>query len=237
MNMLTECLMKFASRLRTTSADGAKPVRSCSGKVAGNTLLPECPFVVVDTELSGLDVKKDFIVSIGALKMTGGTIHISKEFYRLIRPKGELTKKSVEIHGITPGELNSEAAMEQIMSEFLDFISDAVIVGHFIHLDLSFLNREFKRQFSRKLPNPAVDTQKIYEWLYENSMNFRKHYPGGPVKTDLFSLANRYGVSVNTVHNALSDSFITAQLFQKFLYFLKTEGIITLNDLIDIGRA
>jgi len=236
MNMLTECFMKFASRLRTQT-DDALPISTWSGKVSGHTVLSECPFVVVDTELSGLDAKKDFIVSIGALKMTGGTIHISKEFYRLIRPKGEITKKSVEIHGITPGELDGEADMEQIMNKFLDFIGDSVIIGHFIHLDLSFLNRELKRRFSRKLPNPAVDTQKIYEWLYENSLNFRKHYAGGPVKTDLFSLANRYGVSVNTAHNALSDSFITAQLFQKFLYFLKTEGIITLNDLIDIGRA
>jgi DNA polymerase-3 subunit epsilon len=228
--------MKFASRLRTQT-DDALPISTWSGKVSGHTVLSECPFVVVDTELSGLDAKKDFIVSIGALKMTGGTIHISKEFYRLIRPKGEVTKKSVEIHGITPGELDGEADLEQIMNKFLDFIGDSVIIGHFIHLDLSFLNRELKRRFSRKLPNPAADTQKIYEWLYENSLNFKKHYPGGPVKTDLFSLANRYGVSVNTLHNALSDSFITAQLFQKFLYFLKTEGIITLNDLIDIGRA
>jgi hypothetical protein len=39
------------------------------------------------------------------------------------------------------------------------------------------------------------------------------------------------------MHDALKDSFITAQLFQKFLYFLRAEGMNRLDDLLDIGRA
>jgi len=76
-----------------------------TGKISKNTPFVDCPFVVFDMELSGLDVKKDFIISIGAIKMSGSTINISKEFYRMIKPSGTLSRENVAIHGITPGEL------------------------------------------------------------------------------------------------------------------------------------
>ena len=208
-----------------------------SGSIQKHTLISECPFVVFDTELSGLDAGKDFIVSIGALKMTGGTIHISSEFYRLIRPAGEMSKKSVEIHGIIPSELKDEDDLDAILPDFLDLITNSVLVGHFINIDLKFVNTALKKRGSKKLSNPALDTHTLHEWLFENGTEFRKHYPGMTDKTDLFSVARRYGITIDTAHNAMNDAFITAQLFQKFLYFLHAEGMHTLNDLLTIGRA
>lgn len=208
-----------------------------SGKITQDLSIRECPFVVFDTELSGLDVRKDFIVSIGAIKMTGGVIHLSKEFYRMIRPSGELTRKSVEIHGITPHELEEQEDLGTILPEFLKFIKDSVLIGHFIHIDLKFMNAALKKERMKKLSNPAVDTHSLHEWLYKNGQEFRKHYRGGSGKSDLFSVAKRYGITISALHNALNDSFITAQLFQRFLYFLQLEGMKNLNDLLDIGRA
>jgi DNA polymerase-3 subunit epsilon len=192
---------------------------------------------VFDTELSGLDVRKDFIVSIGAIKMTGGTINISREFYRLIRPEGEMTKKSVEIHGITPGELEGKESLDAVLPDFLEFIKDSVLVGHFLNIDLKFMNRALKDKYNYKLANLALDTHTIHEWLYENGVEFKRHYHGGSTKTDLFSVAQRYGITVDTAHDALYDAFVTAQLFQRYLYFLHADGMHTLNDLLDIGRA
>ncbi len=208
-----------------------------SGTVRKNRLLGDCPFVVFDSELSGLDPHKDFIVSIGAIKMTGETIHISREFYRLVRPAGQMSAKSVEIHGITPAELETKESLESVLTDFFGFIKDAVLVGHFVNIDMKFLHAAVKQAFGTKLANPAVDTHDVHEWLYANGPAFRKHYPGGPAKTDLFSVAGRYGISIDTAHDALGDAFITARLFQIFLHFLQKEGIRSLSDLFDIGRA
>lgn len=208
-----------------------------SGRIRKSTGIRECPFVVFDTELSGLDARKDFIVSIGAMKMTGETIHISGEFHRLVRPAGELSKESVEIHGIVPSELKEQEDLNSVLPDFLGLITDSVLVGHFIHIDLKFVNAALKRMGGKNLLNPALDTYTLHEWLSENGTEFRKHYAGGTDKKDLFSIARRYGITIDTTHNALNDAFITAQLFQKFLYFMRAEGMHTLNDLLTIGRA
>lgn len=228
----------YLKRIRGKHAGSAESMpETWSGIITKDTRLQECPFVVFDTELSGLNARKDFIVSIGALKMTGGTIHISKELYRLVRPAGEMTKKSVEIHGMTPGELEGQEDIEAVLPDFLEFVSDAVLVGHFINIDLKFMNRVLKDKYNYTLRNPALDTHTIHEWLYENGVEFKKHYHGGSTKTDLFSVSQRYGITINSAHDALKDAFVTAQLFQRFLYFLHAEGMHTLNDLLDIGRA
>jgi DNA polymerase-3 subunit epsilon len=218
-------------------SDDRKTDTAWSGTIRKDSVIKECSFTVFDTELSGLDPHKDFIVSVGAVKMTGGAIHISKEIYRLIRPEGELTKKNVEIHGITPGELGEQKTIDAVLPEFLDFIKESVLVGHFVHIDLDFINEALKQQGNGKLGNPALDTQNIHEWLSDNSPAFRRHYQGGSDKNDLFSAAKRYGITIDSTHNALGDAFITAQLFQRFLPFLYEEGITTLSDLLDVGKA
>ncbi len=212
-------------------------LKTWSGAVSRGTPLSETPFVVFDTELSGLDPNKDFIVSIGAIKMFGTKIHVSREFYRLIKPAGEMTRKNVEIHGLTPGELEQMESLESVLPDFLEFIKDSVLVGHFINIDLDFMNAALKKTYKGRLLNPAVDTDSLHDWLYTNGREFKKHFSGALVKRDLFSLCEKYGIAVDTAHNALNDAFMTAQLLQKFLHFLKPEGLRTLNDLLDIAKA
>ncbi len=236
--------MSFLSRVfrhakagKRAKADEGEATNTWTGAIQPGISIKECPFVVFDTELSGLNARKDFIVSVGAIKMTGGTIHINREMYRLVRPAGEMKKESVEIHGLTPGELKDEEEIKSVLPDFLEFIKDSVLVGHFINIDIKFMDKALKNKYNYTLPNLAVDTHTIHEWLYENGVQFKKHYHGGSTKTDLFSVAQRYGITVDTAHDALNDAFVTAQLFQRFLYFLYADGIHTLNELLDIGRA
>jgi len=235
MGIISSCIHKVS--MLTKCEHKGNELKTWSGAVSKETPLSETPFVVFDTELSGLDLNKDFIVSIGAIKMFGTKIHVSREFYRLIKPSGEMTRKSVEIHGLTPGELEKTERLESVLPEFLEFIKDSVLVGHFINIDIGFMNSALKKTSTGRLTNPAVDTSSIHDWLYKNGREFKKHYSGASVKTDLFSLCEKYGITVDTAHNALNDAFMTAQLLQKFLHFLKPEGLRTLNDLLDIARA
>ncbi len=208
-----------------------------TGKVTGKIRIDECPYVVFDMEMTGLNLKNDFIVSIGAVKMTGGKIHASEKFYTLVKPPVDLEKDNVLIHRITPDELVDQAPIDEVLPRFLEFIKDSVLIGHYVHFDLGFINKFMKLIYGRKLKNPGMDTHNLHEWLLQNDSSFRQHYKGGSVKTDLFSLAKRYSIDFDEAHNALIDSYITAQLFQRFIFFYMNNEIYTLKSLMSIGRA
>ena len=207
-----------------------------SSKIDLYTPVDQAEYVVLDTELTGLDFKLDSIVSIGALKMSGSRIELSKTFYEVVRPRTELTSKSIVIHEITPSETETMPGIEGIMESFLRFCEGAVIVGHFISLDLRFLSQEMKRAGFGSLKNPAVDTCVIHDWMADQKDGFSSNYMGRMENKDLFSLAKKYQVPVQGAHNALMDAYVTAQLFQRFMVMTRKLGVRTLRDLLRIGK-
>ena len=198
--------------------------------------IDSAPYVVMDTELTGLDFRKDSIVSVGALRMTGTRIEVSRPFYEVVRPSTELTSKSIIIHEITHSETEHKPGIEGIMEGFLRFCEGAVIVGHFISLDLRFLAKEMKRIGFGSLKNPAVDTCIMHDWMSQNRGNFSSSYGNGMESKDLFTIAKKYGVPLQGAHNALMDAYVTAQLFQRFIAMLIKMGVRTLRDLLRIGK-
>jgi DNA polymerase-3 subunit epsilon len=195
----------------------------------------EACYAVIDTELTGLDPKRDSIVSIGAIKMYGMRIKLGEAFYRLVKPQTALTSDSVVVHGITPSEVEEKPYIGGVIPELMDFCKGCVLVGHFIHLDLMFLNREIKRFSGQSLDNPAVDTYRIHDWVKHHNGDFSRHF-GQDNGKDLFSIAKNYNIEITEAHNALMDAFITAQLFQRFLSHLPKLGVRTVRDLLRVGK-
>jgi len=191
-------------------------------------------YVVVDTELTGLDEKRDSIVSIGAVRMTGGKIDIGDTFYRLVSPRTELTAASVVIHEITPSDVVLSPVIGPVLEDFLEFCGADVLVGHFISIDLAFLNREMKRLRNAAIRNRVVDTFSIYEWLRKRGRS-RDCFATPLSGYRLYEIARCFGVPVNGAHNAIMDAYATAQLFQRFLPLLEEAGSGNIGDLLKIG--
>lgn len=198
------------------------------------TPLADVRFVVVDTELTGLDEKHDCIVSIGAVRMTGGAIDIGDTFYQLVNPEKQLSACSVVIHEITPSEVAAKPPIGTVLADFLEFAGDDVLTGHFISLDLAFLNREMKKILGHKVLNPVLDTYSIYEWL-------AKRLKGHDCFTTtpgyrLYDIVKCFGIPVSGAHNAMMDAYTTALLFQRFLPLLTEAGADNIGDLLSIGK-
>jgi len=205
-------------------------------RIDDDSAIENCNYVVVDTELTGLNPKKDSIVSIGAVRMKGGRIDLSDIFYRLINPSSAMKHESIIIHGITPSDVAQKPSIEGVLSDFIDFCGEDLMVGHFVTLDMDFINRQARRINGVPMKNHVIDTCSIHEWIRFNDGDFSRHYGGLSEELNLFALAKKYRIPFNNAHNAMSDAFITAQLFQRFLSFLPRFGVKTLKDLIRIGR-
>lgn len=170
-------------------------------------------FVVVDTELTGLKEKDDSIISIGAIVMREKSILIGDIFYRVLNPQSKLKGETVLIHNLTSLELEKCPDIKPIIKEFLDFIKNRPIVGHFINIDLTFLKKEIKRHLNINFNPEAIDTYIIFNWLLDRGI-IPKKFKGAKL---LPEIAEAFDIKVDTLylHDALYDAFITAQIFQR----------------------
>ncbi|MDP3291627.1 MAG: exonuclease domain-containing protein, partial [Sulfuricurvum sp.] len=63
--------------------------------------------VVFDTETTGLNTKKDAVLSIGAVKVKGDRILTSESFEVFLKPSNEISVESIKIHHIRPCDLEN----------------------------------------------------------------------------------------------------------------------------------
>jgi len=200
-------------------------------------LIQDCPFVVLDTELTGLDDRRDSIVSVGAVRMQGCRIDLSQTFNRLVKPETELRYDSILIHGITPSDVDKQPRIKAVLSDFSTFCARDILIGYCISIDMAFLNRQMKRCMGGPLPNRAVDIYRLYEWLrnrFERKGASDRRFPVLG-ESGLYEMAKLYAIPFGGAHDALVDAFITAQVFQRLLCMLSEEGIIYVRDLLKIG--
>jgi len=200
------------------------------------TPIEEVDFVAFDTELTGLDRRRDSIISIGAVRIHGGRIFPGQAFHRLVRPESELRPEGVVIHQLLHSDLENAPRALEVLPEFIEWVGDSILLGHFVHIDLGFASRTMKRLFGVGWARAAVDTATLHDWLVDNDARFAAHHGGISVKKDLFSTAGRYGIDVHRAHDALVDAFLAAQLFQRFLAFLPANGVTTLKELLEVAR-
>lgn len=198
--------------------------------------LPQIPLVVVDTELTGLDARRDSVVSVGAVKMSGTRIELGRTFYRLVSPQASFTHGSIVVHGITPDDVAEKPRLKSVAAELLAFCGDRVLAGHFLAIDLGFLGREAEAVRAADWRRRSVDTFRIHSWMEEQRHRHAGHFAPVEGELNLVALAQRHGIPVGGAHNALTDAFITAQLLQRQMRALPGLGVRTLGDLLRIGK-
>lgn len=208
--------------------------RRRSSEVNEHASISEARYVVIDTELTGLNEKNDSILSFGAVRMTGGRIELNQTYYRLVGPGTPLTSANVVVHEIMPSEVAAMPGIKTVLGEFRDFCGDAILVGHFLSIDLGFLDQEVKRLHGTPLRNPVIDTFSVHEWLRLRLKDHPYFLPPAE-KSKLYEIARSFGVPVNGAHNALMDAYTTAQIFQRMVPMLQTAGVRDLGDLLKIG--
>ncbi|SMP42726.1 DNA polymerase-3 subunit epsilon [Desulfonatronum zhilinae] len=199
--------------------------------------LTEYEFVVFDTELTGLNERRDEVVSIGAVRIREMRIDLQNCFYTCIQPNQYVPKSSTLIHRITPCQTEEAPKLETVLPEFVSFCGQALLVGHNIGLDIGFMNRALKKHLGGALHNPCLDTMRL-AMLYKESQweNYYDRYNLN-VSYTLTDLSKEYGLPLFDEHNALQDAMQTAYLFLFFVHKLHGGKIKTLRDLFLAGRS
>lgn len=193
-------------------------------KKSYDILIDDAEFVIIDLETTGLNISKDEILSIGAVRLMANKINIETSL-ELYLKHSEYYSDSIKVHGILTEGKEEKIEKESALREFLDFIGSSVLVGHNVQFDISMINKELKRFGKIKLANPVIDTKILYERL-----NGRGHII--TKKVTLEQMCHEFGIAINDRHTAPGDAFITAILFVKLLSRLRKRGVTRIKDLL-----
>lgn len=186
----------------------------------------EVRFVALDTETTGLDPRRDRLITIGAIAVCGGEILLEDSFEVML--KLAYNNSSVTVHGITRDEAMGGMEEGAALVDFLDFLRDGVIVGHHIGHDIEALNCACERHFGMKLRNRSLDTMDLTLHLNGDGAFANHTMPEG---FTLDGLCEMFGVPAHDRHTAGGDAFLTARVFQRLLRAAKAAGRDTLNSL------
>lgn len=168
-------------------------------------------YVVYDTETTGLNPKKDEILSIGAVKIRDNKILASQTFEIYVKNSKEISSKSIEIHGIRPCDLENAVSSDEAIKQFLHFIGSRPLVGYYLEFDINMINKYTEPMLGIKLPNEAIEVSEIY---YDKQIEL---IPQGHIDLRFDTILKKYNVPNMGVHNAVNDAVMTAMIFLKLM--------------------
>lgn len=190
------------------------------------TPVAQVRFVVLDTEATGLDTKRDRIITIGAVAVRADEIDLADAFEAML--KIAHNQSAVTVHGITRDEAQDGMDEREALAAFLGYLGDGVIVGHHIGFDIEMLNQACQRHFQVDLRNRRLDTMDLTLHLQDSGAFDTDHAPRG---FSLDALCALFGVEPRDRHTAGGDAFITALVFLRLLRLARKCGRHRLADL------
>ncbi|AFL68181.1 3'-5' exonuclease [Sulfurospirillum barnesii] len=170
---------------------------------------PEDEVVVFDTETTGLNPKKDEILSIGAVKVRGNTILMSEKFELFLKPQCEVGECSIKIHQIRNIDLQNALSPREAIAQFLHFIGARPLVGYYLEFDVAMINKYLKPWLNIHLPNPQIELSGLY---HDKKI---KRIPDGVIDLRFDVMMKELGLPIFGKHDALNDALMSAMMYVK----------------------
>jgi DNA polymerase-3 subunit epsilon len=188
------------------------------------TPLHDVTFVVLDLETTGAAPGYDRITEVGALKLRGG--ECLGTFETLVNPGVPIPPFVTVLTGITEAMVLPAPPIEEVLPPLLEFIGDAVLVGHNFRFDTSFLDAALLRRGGDRLEHVRVDTLPLARRLLHDDVPDHR----------LATVARHLGVPTEPCHRAFDDAAATAEVLHALLERAGTLGVLGLDDLLAVPR-
>ncbi len=181
---------------------------------------PPNEFVSLDCETTGLDVSRDEIVSIGAVRIVGDRIMTSERLELLVKPSKVMDADAVKIHGLRQRDLANGLDIDDAMHRLMHFIGSRPLVGYFLEFDVAMINRAIFPLFGVPLPQAQHEVSSMfYELKFKRLPPYQQQ---GNVDIDLrFStVMKELALPERHAHDALNDAVMAGLAFIKLRHIL-----------------
>jgi DNA polymerase III epsilon subunit family exonuclease len=191
-----------------------------------DTASPLEEFVVLDVETTGLQASRQRIIEIALVRMAQG--QVVEQWESLCQPGRRVPAYITKLTGIDDERLDDAPAFGEVADAVLERLAGAVIVGHNVSFDISFLNEELKRIGRDPVVNEHLCTLSLATRLMP-----------GLRKPTLHAVAQRLAVPGHSrhKHRAGTDARITGLVAYALLQQAVDAGFATLDELKPISRS
>jgi DNA polymerase-3 subunit epsilon len=161
-------------------------------------------YVILSTETSGLNYSSDVIFSIGAFTVVDDSIHISDSFEVVLLQYKFLHQNKLSNAFIIESKMKKMGEIDGIIA-LVEFIGNAVLVGHHIDDHVEMINAALERQGCGRLRNEALDIDIMHQKLNDIT----------DTKFSLDQLSEIYKIPKSNRNTASEDAYKAALLFLK----------------------
>ena len=176
-------------------------------------------FVVIDLETTGhASNKQDKIIEVGIVVIEQD--EITEQYATFINPNREIPTFITSLTGIVKEDLVDAPYFEEVADTISHKFKDSYFIAHNVPFDLGFLNDELRAIHKDPIASLQIDTVELARILYPDAPGYK-----------LGQLASFLGIEHDYPHRALSDAYVTAEIFLEMKAKLKTLPIETLRHL------
>ncbi len=179
--------------------------------------LKDSTYVVFDIETTGFSPVRNRIIEIGAVKVQNGKI--IERFSEFINPEVPIPYRITQLTSITDEMVMKAETAKTILPKFVEFCKDAVLVGHNVSFDISFIN-----QYCLELDIPA-------DFTTVDTLGLSRAFFPLQAKHTLDAVAKTLNIVLGHHHRAVDDAECTAEIFLKFQPMLEEKQMENLTDV------
>lgn len=176
---------------------------------------PEGEWVSLDCETTGLNVRTDEIISIGAVRIVGNRIMTSERLELLVRPEHGVSAESVRIHRLRELDVAQGLPIEEAMKQLMHFIGSRPLVGYYLEFDVAMLNRAIWPMLGQGLPQPKIEVSALYYDHKFKQLPAYQQQANASIDLRFATLMSDLGLPVREAHDALNDAVMAALAFIK----------------------
>lgn len=180
----------------------------------------------LDTETTGLDVRKARLIEIGALAIDHGAFAAEPLLDRLVDCGEPIPAASTAVHGITAADIAGQPAFPALHGAIGAALKERVLIGHTIGFDLALLRRECERAGLPPITGQALDVRVLAQ-LVSNQLS----------AYSLEGLAAWLGLEPGRRHRALGDAETAGLIFLALIPRLRDVGIRTFGEAMTRCKA
>ncbi|MBM7062268.1 3'-5' exonuclease [Pseudomonas sp. UL073] len=178
--------------------------------------------VVVDLETSGLDPRRDQLLSIGAVVIANGAIDLAQQYECTLHCAAHRAGASTLIHGLAPSAIAAGAPPGEALLGFLEFLGASPLLAFHAGFDRHVLVRAVKQHLGLRLRHGFLDVAELAPLLCPQAEL---------THAGLDDWTRHFGLQVAERHHASADALVTAEIALILFSRARRQGLDSLAAL------